>query len=86
MLSAPVLRGGSPTPDPGDASVTGLVSPDNALRPGIIQEIGNMSSLATMDTMESRPADIIRDDLINDLLASPSSHNVGEKNEEMYLL
>ena len=47
--------------------------PDNALRPGIIQEIGNMSSLATMDTMESRAADIIRDDLINDLLLSSAS-------------
>ena len=49
-----------------------------SLRPGIIQEIGNMSSLATMDTMESRAADIIRDDLINDLLASTMSGRWGD--------
>ena len=45
---------------------------------GIIQEIGNMSSLATMDTMGSRAADIIRDDLINDLLASTMSGRWGD--------
>ena len=50
----------------------------DALRPGIIQEIGNMSSLATIDTMESRTADIIRDDLINDLLHSTMSARRGD--------
>lgn len=54
-----------------------------SLRPGIIQEIGNMSSLATMDTMESRAADIIRDDLINDLLLSSASQC--RRGEEMYI-